>query len=93
MLAIYFGAATNSTEYKNGHVNGMSCIVTPFCLLFHVDKLYQSADGRFRSTLKALSIIRNKRCHSKEILFAMILWLKSMKCRKPCDKRMAFLCQ
>lgn len=68
MLVIYFGAAKNSTEYKIGHVNGMSCIVTPFCLLFHVDKLYQSADGRFRSTLKALSIIRNKRCHSKDLV-------------------------
>jgi len=85
MLAIYFGATKNSTERKSGHVNGMSHVITPLCLLFYVAKLYQSADGSFRSTLKALSIIRNKSCHSKEILFTMILWLKSMKCRKPCD--------
>jgi hypothetical protein len=88
MLAIYFGAAKNSTEYKSGHVNDTSHVITHFCLLFYVDKLYQSANGRFRSTLKVLSIIRNKRCHGKDILFTMILWLKSMKCRrKPCDKK------
>lgn len=87
MLSIYFGAAKNSTEYKSGRVNGMSHIITFFCLLFCVHKMYQSAVGRFRSTLKVWSIIRNKRCYSKEILFTVILWLKSMKCRKPCDKK------
>jgi hypothetical protein len=58
MLATYFGAAKNSTEHKRGHVNGTSHVITLFCLLFYVDKLYQSANGRFRSTLKMLSIIR-----------------------------------
>jgi hypothetical protein len=91
MLAIYFGATKNCTEHKSGHVNGMSHVIMPFCLFYYVATLYQSADGRFRITLKALSIIRNKKCHSKEILFTMILWLKSMEYRKPCDERMALI--
>jgi len=60
MLAVYFGATKNSTEHKSGHVNCTSHVITPFCLLFYVAKLYQSADGRYRSTLKAPCIIRKK---------------------------------
>jgi hypothetical protein len=67
MLVIYFGAAKNSKEYKSGHGDGISRIITPFCLLCNGDKLYQSAHGRFRSTVKAISMMGNKRCHSKEI--------------------------